>query len=587
MVGLVNTQINPKDPLKSFAGYKPEKLKFGPEDTVENRALKIIQKDSPFMQQAATRARQASNRRGLINSSMAVEAGQKALLDAALPIASQDAQTSFASKRSNQDAINKALEFTSGVQTQGASQQLAGMQDLDKIRATGAEDRLGIIERGRQDRLGIGTTGEQERLNIGARTASESSLLEQKRQIDRDLLTADADQKERLMLAKGEIDKQLQELIGGQEIGSIAARGEQERLTVGSRADAEANLLEQKRQIDLELQTADAANRESLLQAQGEIDKQLLALQGEQQLGTIAAQGVQQRLNIVAQTQSESDLMDQRGKIDLEIQSADAETREKLLEVQGAIDNKLQVVRGMQEMEIQGLRGEQAENIAKIENEYRMLLQANQSAGGFFATTAAAISDILKNPDMKVATKNDLIKRQTELLHAGLEVISGITNSGIDGTGTINLNSLLDYSGSGNSPVPTAGGSDGSTPPTTGGTGGQQPGQMISEITNAPQILAEVENLISPYQNFDKNSVRKTKVALEKLGISMGRLPRDRGTAIEDWGREMFNAGTVTLLNDYFSYKKDDPERIKALLALSRRGFYFSEDPMKPEYYTY
>jgi hypothetical protein len=51
------------------------------------------------------------NTRGLLNSSLAVGAGQSALYDAALPIAQQDAQTFTQAGLSNQQARNTADQF--------------------------------------------------------------------------------------------------------------------------------------------------------------------------------------------------------------------------------------------------------------------------------------------------------------------------------------------------------------------------------------------------------------------------------------------------------------------------------------------
>jgi hypothetical protein len=74
--------------------------------TVANQIEQIIAADSPLMQQARMRALQAANQRGLLNSSMAVSAGESALYDAAMPIAQQDASTYADSARFNADASN-------------------------------------------------------------------------------------------------------------------------------------------------------------------------------------------------------------------------------------------------------------------------------------------------------------------------------------------------------------------------------------------------------------------------------------------------------------------------------------------------
>lgn len=65
---------------------------FVPEEQdVSTRVSGLIAADSPFIRAAGTRARQAANRRGLLNTSIAVQAGERAAQEAALPIAAQEA----------------------------------------------------------------------------------------------------------------------------------------------------------------------------------------------------------------------------------------------------------------------------------------------------------------------------------------------------------------------------------------------------------------------------------------------------------------------------------------------------------------
>jgi hypothetical protein len=71
--------------------------------TVQGQVKNIIDDNSPLMQQAQTRSLQQMNGRGLINSSMAVGAGQSALYDAALPMAQQDASTYANAAKTNAD----------------------------------------------------------------------------------------------------------------------------------------------------------------------------------------------------------------------------------------------------------------------------------------------------------------------------------------------------------------------------------------------------------------------------------------------------------------------------------------------------
>ena len=90
------------------AQYTPTTQDFNEAKGVEGRTDSIIDKDSPLMQRAEARAMQEMNRRGLMNSSMAVGAGQTAVLDAATQIASADAGLYSQQALANQNAQNTA-----------------------------------------------------------------------------------------------------------------------------------------------------------------------------------------------------------------------------------------------------------------------------------------------------------------------------------------------------------------------------------------------------------------------------------------------------------------------------------------------
>lgn len=75
-------------------------------DTVQSQLAGILSRGSPLLDQAQSRALMNMNNRGLLNSSIANEAAQSAVISAALPIAQQDAATYFSQGRANQDASN-------------------------------------------------------------------------------------------------------------------------------------------------------------------------------------------------------------------------------------------------------------------------------------------------------------------------------------------------------------------------------------------------------------------------------------------------------------------------------------------------
>lgn len=133
--------VNGTAPLMS-TGYTPvlNDLKSG--DTVEGRVNRLVDAESPLVQDARTRAAQAANARGLLNSSMAVGEGEKAAYAAALPIAQQDATASLTVSRDNQLSQNQALQLgTTGAQAMEQQQlrgnqstQLAQIEDANKVK---------------------------------------------------------------------------------------------------------------------------------------------------------------------------------------------------------------------------------------------------------------------------------------------------------------------------------------------------------------------------------------------------------------------------------------------------------------------
>ncbi len=76
-------------------------------DTVQGQLNGLLQRQNPLMQRAYYKGLDMANSRGLLNSSMASEAAQAAMMDAALPIAQQDAQTYYDQGARNQGVMNE------------------------------------------------------------------------------------------------------------------------------------------------------------------------------------------------------------------------------------------------------------------------------------------------------------------------------------------------------------------------------------------------------------------------------------------------------------------------------------------------
>lgn len=82
-----------------------------PEATVQHQVGKIVDKGGPMMERAKQMGMFSAGRRGLSNSSIAVGAAQGAMVDRALPIASQDAAHHQQQNLTNQGEANATERF--------------------------------------------------------------------------------------------------------------------------------------------------------------------------------------------------------------------------------------------------------------------------------------------------------------------------------------------------------------------------------------------------------------------------------------------------------------------------------------------
>ena len=122
------------DPLGSASTYMANQgsttdCTVDSDQTVSRQLKGILDVNSPLLQQARTNALQQMNNRGLLNSSMAISAGQNAVIQNALPIAQPDASMygNAAQFNANADnsmslfnanALNQASQFNKGAQNQ-------------------------------------------------------------------------------------------------------------------------------------------------------------------------------------------------------------------------------------------------------------------------------------------------------------------------------------------------------------------------------------------------------------------------------------------------------------------------------------
>lgn len=99
------------------SNYDASTQGVAPDALVENRMTGLLSSNSPYLQEAQTRALQTANQRGLLNSSIAAGAGTQAAIQSALPIAQQDAGAWAQQNLSNQAAQNAAKQFNATANT--------------------------------------------------------------------------------------------------------------------------------------------------------------------------------------------------------------------------------------------------------------------------------------------------------------------------------------------------------------------------------------------------------------------------------------------------------------------------------------
>jgi len=120
-------------PAPAVATVDPTMVNMTSDQTVEGRSAGIIAKNSPLMQLAETRANQQANARGLINSSMAVGAGQTAVLDRATDIAKSDAATAAHTAQINANAANTAKSLNAAATNQFGMVDKTMQADIAKM----------------------------------------------------------------------------------------------------------------------------------------------------------------------------------------------------------------------------------------------------------------------------------------------------------------------------------------------------------------------------------------------------------------------------------------------------------------------
>lgn len=152
----------------------PTDVAFDESKGVAGRVSALTNSASPLMETARTKAKQYSASRGLLNSTLAGQAGEQAVIETATPIANADAGLYQQQSLTNQTARNSAL-------TQNANNALTAGVQGSQMDVSQDQASKSLMEQARQ----FGVTSGQNQQQIDARNAQfDKTLTEQGRQFD-------------------------------------------------------------------------------------------------------------------------------------------------------------------------------------------------------------------------------------------------------------------------------------------------------------------------------------------------------------------------------------------------------------------
>ena len=215
------------DDLTNSTQVKPVTTAFDESKSTAGRVDSIIAKGSPLMERAAAKAKQGMNARGLMNSSMAIGAGQAAVMDAATPIAVQDASLFQQAQIANQNSLNQGNQFNAATKadigTKGMSLGESGRQ-FDEGQA-GTNDRFTKELAQRDEQFGVESSLKTRELDqrdtqFGQELAQRDTQFAQK--LDQDVKMAGIDRDTKMALIQTEA-KYKTDIAGNENIANAWA----------------------------------------------------------------------------------------------------------------------------------------------------------------------------------------------------------------------------------------------------------------------------------------------------------------------------------------------------------------------------
>jgi len=352
-----------------------------PNSTVQGQITGLLDQNNPYMQRATTEGLQFANKRGLLNSSMAAGATQAARIDAALPIAQQDAQTYWGQQQLNQNAQNQFGLATHqgdvqrqladqgyqqdvgliGAQAQ-AQEQLSASDQLRDLEKMAAEQGYTLEQMAKQQGLDIGVLREQALLQEDASSADQVRLLEQ--------------------MATSQ----------GYTLDQMA---KQYNLDIG------------------------VLREQALLQEKASAADQLRIME---QLATEQGYTLEQMAD---QYGKDLAILERQNEMETLLQEDQQAFQETILGLDHANQQEILALEATLQSQLQAENNAAAETLARLEGDYKLTANLDTALGEQYTNTLEALGLILSNESITGAQQTAAIDGLTTMLESSLEYLSG------------------------------------------------------------------------------------------------------------------------------------------------------------------
>ncbi len=221
------------------------------------------------------------------------------------------------------------------------------------------------------------------------------------------------------------------------------------------RGGIESELVTQRGGIESDLAAQRGGIEADLLDRRGEIDKALQSADAETRSRLLQEQGVIDFDLVVARGEEEQAIRAQQAAIDTELttlaagfKSADIAAQQlhetQLNNDRMALEERLQELDGEQRITLQKLQGDQAIELEDIRGYYDGQISTQKSAAVLYQTTQQMIAQMLMNPDLTAQNRQTAIQYQLDNLEASLGVLGAM--------GGVDISSILGVA----STIPTA-----------------------------------------------------------------------------------------------------------------------------------